>query len=255
VKDDLKIEIPEELFLVREFRVRVESIQDLTPENKGVRFRILEPEEGIVFKAGQYVQLRIPKYKLSKEPEYRAYSISSDSEEHGSLELVITRMVGGILSTYVHDYLKEGEELIISGPFGDFYLRDSDRDILFIATGSGLAPIKSMVHQMGREQIQRKATFFFGDKTPKDLYYYDEFKDFERTIPHFSFVPTLSRTLQGDQWQGEKGRVTDLIEKNIPDNANIDVYICGLPAMVQSCIDLLIKKGIPEDRIFFDKFE
>ena len=108
---------------------------------------------------------------------------------------------------------------------------------------------------MEREQIQRKALLFFGDKTPKDLYYNNELERLERSIPHFSSVPILSRTTQEDQWRGEKGRVTDLIQKYIPENANIDVYICGVPPMVQSCIDLLKKMGIPEDRIFFDKFE
>ena len=255
VKEDLKIEIPEELFLVKEFRVKVEAIQDLTPSIKGIRFRILEPEEGIVFKPGQYVQLQIPKYELTTAPEYRAYSLSSDFEEHDRFELLIAKMPGGAISTYVHDYLKKGEELVINGPYGDFFLRDSDRDILFIATGSGLAPIKSILHQMEREQIQRKATLFFGDRTPKDLYYNHELKEFEHNIPHFTYVPILSRTTQEDQWQGEKGRVTNAIEKYIPEKADIDVYICGLPAMVKSCIDLLKKKGIPENRIFFDKFE
>jgi len=255
VKDNLRIEIPEELFLVREYRVRVESILDLTPEIKSIRLAVLSPEEGIVFKAGQYVQFEVPKYKLTSGPEYRAYSISSDAAEHHSLELVITRVPQGAVTTYVHDFLKEGENLRATGPYGDFYLRNSDRDILFLATGSGMAPIKSMLHQIEHEKIKKKVQFFFGARTLKDLYYQEELSGWEKTLPDFKYVPTLSRSLEGDHWQGEKGRVTHLIEKYIPEGAAVDVYICGSPAMVDSCAEILKRKEIPEERIFFDKFE
>ena len=254
VKDNLKIEIPEELFLVREYRVRVESIQDLTPEIKSIGLSILSPQEGITFKAGQYVQFEVPRYKLTSGPEYRAYSISSDADEHHSLELVITKVAQGAVTTYVHDYLKEGEELRLTGPYGNFYLKNSDRDILFIATGSGMAPIKSMLHQAEHLKIRENIQFFFGARTRKDLYYQEELEAWLKTIPNFSYVPTLSRPTEEDQWQGEKGRVTHLIEKYVPEGVSIDVYICGSPAMVDSCVEILKKKRIPEDRIFFDKF-
>ena len=255
VKDDLKITIPEELFRVKEFRVKVTHIEDLTTDIKGLYLDILGPEAEITFRPGQYVQLQIPRYELTKESEYRAYSIASSYEESNKIELMITRMPGGVVSTYVHDFLKEGAELLMTGPFGDFFLRESENDILLIATGSGLAPIMSILHQIVKEQIQRKTTLFFGDRKRKDLFYYDELKEFERTLPHFTFIPTLSRPTEEDQWQGEKGRVTDLIERYISKNSNLDVYICGSPAMVQSCMDLLNEKGISEDRVFFDKFE
>jgi Na+-transporting NADH:ubiquinone oxidoreductase subunit F len=255
VKDNLKIEIPEELFLVKEYLVRVESLRDLTPEIKSVRLRILWPEEGITFKAGQYVQFEVPKYKLTSGPEYRAYSICSDASEHQSLELVITKVPQGAVTTYVHEFLHEGEELRATGPYGKFYLKDSDRDILFIATGSGMAPIKSMLHQVEHEQMRKEVQFFFGAKTVKDLYYQEELRAWEKKLPSFKYVPTLSRTLEEEQWKGEKGRVTHLIEKYVPEGATIDVYICGSPVMVDSCVEILKKKGSPEDRIFFDKFE
>jgi len=255
VKDNLKIEIPEELFLVKEYRVKVENIRDLTPEIKSIRLTVLSPEEGITFKAGQYVQFEVPKYKLTSGPEYRAYSISSDTAEHHSLELVVTKVPQGAVTTYVHDFLKEGEDLRVTGPYGKFYLRDSDRNILFIATGSGMAPIKSMLHQVDHQQLRKNVQFFFGAKTLKDLYYQEELEAWEKTLPDFNYVPTLSRQLEQEPWQGERGRVTNLIEKYIPEGAGIDVYICGSPAMVDSCVEILKKKKIPEDRIFFDKFE
>jgi Na+-transporting NADH:ubiquinone oxidoreductase subunit F len=255
VKDNLKIEIPEELFLVKEYLVRVESIRELTPEIKRVHLRILSPEEGIAFKAGQYVQFEVPKYKRTSGPEYRAYSICSDAAEHHSLELVITKVPQGAVTTYVHEFMREGEDLKATGPYGKFYLKDSDRDILFIATGSGMAPIKSMLHQIEHEQSRKKVQFFFGAKTVKDLYYQEELLAWEKSLPSFKYVPTLSRVPEREQWQGEKGRVTNLIDKYISEGASIDVYICGSPAMVDSCVEILKKKKIPEDRIFFDKFE
>ena len=255
VKNDLKIQIPEELFLVKEYRVRVEGMEDLTPTIRGLHLKIIEPAEGITFKAGQYVQLEVPKYKRTSGPEYRAYSISSDADNHDRLELVITRVPEGAVTTYVHEYLKEGEELRATGPYGEFYLRDSDRDILLIATGSGMAPIKSILHQLANHGIQRKATFFFGARTKSDLYYVEQLEAWEKTIPRFKFIPALSRPLEEDRWEGEKGRVTDLIRKYLPDRPKVDVYICGAPPMVESCVALLSEKGVPADRIFYDKFE
>lgn len=255
VKEDLKVEIPAELFLVKVFRARVERIRRLTPDIKEVRLTILEPAEGISFKAGQYIQLEIPAYALSQGPEFRAYSIASPADVHNSVELIITRVEAGIVSTYVHELLKEGDELTLRGPFGEFYLRDSDREIVMIATGSGMAPCRAMLAQLRESKNRRKATLFFGDRRPFDLLYHEELLELERAMDNFTYVPTLSRTTVEDQWQGNTGRVTDLIQKNIPDNAPIDVYICGAPAMVQSSFDLLISKGIQAEHIWFDKFD
>lgn len=255
VKEDLRIEIPEELFFVKQFDVEVMEIEDLTSEIKGLRLKILSPEEGIDFKPGQYVHLEVPRYKATKGSEYRAYSISSSIEDHYELSLVITRAPGGAVSTYVHDYLKEGDKLVVNGPFGDFYLKASDRDILMIATGSGLAPIRSILYQIRAEGVERKATLFFGARNRKDLFFYDELRDFEKSLPNFTFIPTLSRASEEDHWEGEMGRVTDLIKDKITENAPFDVYICGSPVMVESCADLIKGKGIQEDRIFYDKFE
>ncbi|MFC1839655.1 NADH:ubiquinone reductase (Na(+)-transporting) subunit F [Thermodesulfobacteriota bacterium] len=255
IKEDLLIEIPEELFLIKQFRAKVSNIVELTPEIKGLEMNILEPEEGIKFKPGQYVQLEVPKYDKIKDTEFRAYSISSDSSYHDKLELVITKVPEGAVTTYVHEYLKKDDDLTLYGPYGDFYLKESDRDILMIATGSGLAPMISILHQIERENIQRDTTLFFGAKTRDDLYFNEKLGGFEKNIHNFKFYPVLSRAEDDKAWEGEKGRVTGLIEKFIPDNAEIDVYLCGAPPMIESCMELLIKKGIPEKHMYFDKFE
>jgi Na+-transporting NADH:ubiquinone oxidoreductase subunit F len=255
VRNDLSIELPEELFLIREFKVRVDRLEDLTPYIKSVDLEIFEPEERIAYKPGQYIQLEIPKYKLSSGSEFRAFSMASIPGENQKIELYVGLVERGIVSTYVHDFLKEGDELVIRGPFGDFYYRDSDRDILMIATGTGLAPIMSILRHMHRDKIQQKATLFFGTRTEEDLYCTDELKNLEKKLPAFAYVPTLSRVSDNSSWEGERGRVTDLIEKHIPEGTDLDVYICGNAEMVESCLEKLKKKGIPEEHIYFDKFD
>jgi len=255
VKDDIIIEIPEELFLVKQYMAKVIDIRELTYEIKGLKMDILSPEEGLSFKPGQYVQLEVPKYNKISNPEFRAYSISSDSKNHNKLELVITKIPEGAVTTYVHEYLKKDDEITLYGPYGDFYLRESDRGILMIATGSGLAPIKSILHQIEGENIQRETVLLFGARTRDDLYYYDELKGLDAKLNNFKFYSTLSRAQDDDAWEGEKGRVTNLIEKFIPYKAAFDVYLCGAPSMIESCMELLIQNGIPEENMYFDKFE
>ncbi len=254
VKADVQLEIDEELFNIQEFTVAVDKVEPLTPDIKYIGFKILSPEDGITFKAGQYMQLEAPPYKLSKESEFRAYSIATSPFEKNTIGFMITRVKEGVVSNYVHDYLDIGDTATLRGPFGEFCLRESDREMLMIATGSGLAPIYSMIQKIYREGAKRKITLFFGDRKPFDLIYHEELKEFEQSIGDFTYIPTLSRTTDKDNWSGEKGRVTDLIKKYIPDNPEIDVYICGAPAMVSSCEELLLQKGVPVERICYDKF-
>ncbi len=257
VRNDVAIEIPEDLFLIKEFKVNVEHIEDLTTYIKELTLAIAEQEEYISYKPGQYIQLEIPKYKLSSTAEFRAFSMASipEQKENKKVELHVGLVENGIVSTYIHDYLKEGDELVMRGPFGDFYYRESDRDILMIATGTGLAPIMSILRYMRKEKIRRKTTLFFGTRTEEYLYCIEELKNLEKELHNFTYVPTLSREPENSSWKGERGRVTSLIEKRIPEEADLDVYICGNAAMVESCLELLKEKGIIADQIYFDKFD
>ncbi len=254
VRNDLAIEIPEELFLIQEFKIQVNNVKDLTSQVKCLSLEILSPEEGISFQPGQYIQLEVPKYKRSNVPQYRAFSIASNPQDHTKIELFVGRVTKGIVSTYIHDYLQAGQEVVIRGPFGDFYFHDSDRDILLIATGTGLAPILSILRHIRYENISRKTTLFFGTRKQEDLYCIDELRDMEKQLKAFTFVPTLSREPEDSSWEGKRGRVTDLINRNIAEKSDIDVYICGNADMVESSLDLLKEKGVPEGQIYFDKF-
>ena len=253
LRNDVDIEIPPELFLIREYKVRVAAIQELTPDTREFRFELMEPDT-ISFKAGQYIQVNIPEYEGCDEPVYRAYSIASPQSKPGEVTLVITKVPQGIATTFLHDLLKEENEITLNGPYGDFHLRESDRDIFMVATGSGLAPIVSLLHEVADKGIQRKTTVIFGDRSRKDLFYLEELEAFKQRIPSLEVITTLSRPAEEDRWEGRKGRVTDILKEKLTDGGHAEIYICGNPAMVESVEKLALESGVPGDRIFYDKF-
>ena len=157
VRNDLKIEIPEELFLVKEFDAVVEKITDLTHDIKAFRFALREPAE-ITFTPGQYVQLLTPKYDQNSEEVYRAYSVSSDAAETGHVELVIRLVPGGICTTYCFEHLEVGDAVKFNGPYGEFGLSDTDAGIIFIAGGSGMAPIECQKRHGTRTSTKAAST-------------------------------------------------------------------------------------------------
>ncbi len=253
VKQDIKIEIPEELFNVKEFEATVEDIVDLTSVIKLIRIKLPEGEE-INFKPGQYVQLKAPLYEGNDEEVYRAYSIASSPKEKNYIELVIGYVPEGIATTYVHHHLKVGDSVHINGPYGDFYYQDNDREMLLVAVGTGVAPILSILKHLKENNINRKATFYFGAKTPDDLFMLDSFKELEETLYDFKFVPCLSRATEEHNWDGFKGRVNNALDEFIESGDNKEAYLCGNEPMINSVTDSLTKKGIPEELIYYDKF-
>lgn len=254
VRQDMSIEIPPELFLIKEFRASVEGLRDLTHEIKELRLQLLEPDT-ITFKAGQYIQFQVPEYEECPESVYRAYSIASSAHEPDRIALVVTKVPSGLATTYIHEVLKQGDEVTFNGAYGEFYLRESDREIFLVATGSGLAPIMSILYHMAAEKIQRRATLVFGARHRKDLFYVEEIEALKQQVSHLEVIFTLSKPDEEEDWDGERGRVTNVLEKVIKDGENKEAYLCGNPAMVESCEALLEKKGIPHELIFFDKFE
>ncbi len=251
VKNDFEIEIPEELFKIKQFETTVSSLKNLTHDIKEIRLQL---PENISFKAGQFIQFQVPEYELTDESVYRAYSVSSSPSEKDKLELEIRYVPNGICTTYVHKHLKEGDKVTINGPYGDFYLRDSQREIICIAGGSGMAPIKSILLDMMENGIDRKATYFFGARTEKDLFLVDKMKEIEKKLPNFKFVPVLSQPEEGSNWEGAKGLVTQEVEKYFSKLDNHEAYLCGSPGMIDACVKVLTGLGMPEDLIFYDKF-
>lgn len=253
VRNDLVIEIPEELFNIKEYQGRVERITDMTHDIKELRIRLEEPST-IEFHAGQYIQLESPPYPGQNESVYRAYSMSSRPDENDAIETIIRLVPGGICTTWVFNHLKEGDEVKFNGPYGEFRLSDTDREMAWIAGGSGMAPFWSMVRHMKENNIARKCTYFFGAVQKRDLFLVDELSQLADELDWFSFVPALSKPAEDDDWRGETGLITEVVARHIPDGSNMEAYLCGSPGMIDAAIKVLQEKNITDDRIFYDKF-
>ena len=253
VKTDMKIQIPEELFNVRAFESRVSSIRDLTHDIKEVTLDLIEPKE-ITYKAGQFVQFEVPPYDLTPEPVYRAYSMASNPSRKDQIQLEIRLVPEGICTTYVHKYLKEGDKVVFNGPYGEFFMRDTQREMICIAGGSGMAPIKSILEDMAHKGNNRKVRYFFGARGRRDLFLLDEMKALEDRMENFTFIPVLSEPQEGDNWTGKTGFVTTIVDEYLTSGDNVEAYLCGSPGMIDACLKVLTNKGVPEELIFFDKF-
>ncbi len=253
VRGDMRLALPEEILSLQQYATRVAELRDLNYDTRFVRLELVEPPE-IEFVPGQYIQLETPAYGKTPEPVYRAYSVASPRSQKGAVELIIRLAPGGICTTYVFELMEEGDEATINGPYGDFYLRESDREMVFIAGGSGIAPIRSILFQMAREQIARKATLFYGANEMRDFYLQDELRGFEQSIPDFTYVPSLARPQPDDRWEGETGLVTEAMYRHVQDASDKEFYLCGSPAMIDAALEMLQPKGLVEEHVFYDKF-
>lgn len=253
VKSAISINIPESIFMIRRFESTIAEIIDYTYDIKGIIFK-LDPGDKIDFQAGQYVQLLTQPYGKVKQSVSRAYSIASKPEDTGQIELIIRLVPEGICSTWVHTQLKVGDRVSFTGPYGDFILQDTAADILFIAGGSGKAPIKSMLEHLKVVGTQRKMTYFFGARTTKDLYLTEEMQAFEQVFPDFHYVPVLSHAAPEENWSGKTGYIMPYFKEAIRDPKNTEAYLCGSPGMINAVTKSLIEHGIAKDKIYFDSF-
>jgi len=253
VRNDMRIVIPDELLAVREYTGLVERIRDLTHDIKELRIRLIEPAD-MEFVPGQYVQLQAPPYGSNPEGVYRAYSISSPPHDKGYIELIIRLVPGGICTTWVFTVLKEGDKVSLSGPYGRFQMSGTDVEMFWIAGGSGMAPFWSMIRRMKHDGVGRKCTFFFGAVKKKDVFFLDELRGLEKQMPNFRFMPALSAPEPADDWDGEKGLITEVVGRCVGDGGGKEGYLCGSPGMIDAAIKVLNDKGISADRIFYDKF-
>lgn len=254
VKEDMNIEIPEELFNVKLYKGIIEIAKDITPTIKFLRIKITDGQQ-LDFKAGQYVQLLAPPYGDSTEEVFRAYSVASSTVEKDFIDLIIGYVEGGILTTYVHKHLSVGDKVTFNGPYGDFYLQESEADVILVAVGTGMAPIRSILYEMLHRNIDRNTTFFFGARTKDDLFMLDEMEMFEKELPRFKFIPCLSRPREEDNWTGYVGRVNDAIAKHLEGKSGTEAYLCGSAPMIDSTVHALINTGILEEDIYYDKFD
>ncbi len=253
VRQDMRIEIPEEFLTVREFKGRCTAREDLTHDIKRVRIELVEPAE-IEFTPGQYIQLMAPAYGDNPEPVYRAYSLASPPSRTDELELLIRLVPEGICTTWVFEHLAEGDEVTFNGPYGEFRLSETDRPMIWIAGGSGMAPFWSIIRHMDEEGIARPTTYFFGALSQKDLFLTDELEALAEKHDWFTFVPALSKPEEDADWQGETGLITEVVDRRVEAGKENEGYLCGSPGMIDASIKVLKDKGIADDRIFYDKF-
>ena len=253
VKRDLNLWIPEELLSVKQYQTQVVGLSELTHDIKEVKLKLIDPP-AIAFDAGQFIQIEVPPYALTDEPVYRAYSVSSDPAETGQIELEIRYVPNGICTTYVHQHLKVGDKVTINGPYGSFRLHPGEREIICIAGGSGMAPIKALLLEMERTRNPRPCRYFFGARSRRDLFLTERMRQFEKSLPNFRFIPALSEPAPDDRWEGETGLITEVVGRHVTNACEAEAYLCGSPLMIDACIRVLRDKGMPESQIFFDKF-
>ena len=234
--------------IVQQFEAEVERIIPLTHDIRGIQLRLVTPDR-IEFKAGQYVDLLVP-----GTSETRSYSMANPPSQHGIVEIMVKLMPGGLFSTYVEQQLKPGERLSLQGPYGNFHLRGTRSETIFIAGGSGMAPILSLLRDMADRQDSRSVTYFYGARARRDLFQLDELRGFEQRLPHFRFVPALSEPQADDAWDGETGLITEVVKRLVANGKNHEAYMCGPTAMIDAAITTLQRLGVEEHAIFYDKF-
>ncbi|MCC2640847.1 MAG: putative reductase [Nitrospira sp.] len=225
---------------MQQYTAEVSRIQDLTHDVRAIELRLLSPDS-MTFKAGQFVSFEVPKEGLPL-PATRPYSIASPPNQRGSLLLLLNLVSGGPGSGYLFG-LREGSRTEFKGPAGAFYLRDDGlKDLLFVATGTGIAPFRSMILTQLERATSQSVSLFWGLRSQRDLYLQDELRELAQAYPKFSWVTTLSRPEAG--WEGATGRVTALIEQRISSVKNLAVYLCGGSGMIKDVTARLNAKGL-----------
>ena len=238
---------------IRKVPCRVNTIHKPSEDVAILRLQ-LPAAERFQFLAGQYLEF------LLKDGQRRAYSIANAPEQEGPLELHIRHLPGGLFTDFVFaavtPALKEKDILRFEGPLGSFFLReDSQKPIIFVAAGTGFAPIKSIVEQMQAKKIDRPVELYWGGRRPNDLYLNDLCRTWEQTIPNFKYIPVISDGTPEDAWRGRTGFVHQAVIDDHPSLKDFQVYACGAPVMVNAARnDFPAKCHLPEEEFFADSF-
>jgi len=210
---------------------------------------MIEPAE-IKFFPGQYMDLTIPETET-----VRSFSMANTtSRDGGLLEFVIKVYPDGQFSHFLDKKVQIGDRLDLSGPFGVFTLREGDNDLVLVGGGAGMAPILSLLRSMAERGLDRKATYFYGARTKKDLCFEAELHELEEKLADFHYIPALSEPGADEEWDGETGLITDVVKRHASDLRGAHAYVCGPPPMVEAAVPLLAALGVEEKRIYFDKF-
>ncbi len=292
VKQDMKIEIPKEVFGVKKWECSVRSNHNVGTFIKELVLE-LPPGEHVDFRAGGYIQTECPPHvRYFKDfdiderfrddwdrcmlwqyvsrvdaPLQRAYSMANYPEERGIIMLNVRiatpplRSEGvppGQMSSYLFG-LKPGDKLTISGPFGDFFARDTDNEMIFVGGGAGMAPMRSHIFdQLRRLKSRRKMSFWYGARSKREMFYVEDFDMLAAQHDNFEWHVALSDTLPEDSWCGHTGFIHDvLFEAYLKNHAapeDCEFYLCGPPMMTAALIQMLLELGVERENIMLDDF-
>ena len=238
---------------IRKVPCRVNVIE--RPSNDVAILKLQLPAaERFQFLAGQYLEF------LLKDGQRRAYSIANAPDQEGPLELHIRHLPGGVFTDFVFGAtspaLKEKDILRFEGPLGSFFLReDSKKPIIFVAAGTGFAPIKSIIEQMQSKKMQRSIELYWGGRRPNDLYLDDLCKAWQKDLPGFKYIPVISDALAEDNWSGRTGFVHQAVMADHPDMKGFQVYACGAPIVIESARrDFVALCQLPAEEFYADAF-
>jgi CDP-4-dehydro-6-deoxyglucose reductase len=238
---------------IRKLPARVTQIRQAAPDVAILTLQ-LPSSETFRYYAGQYVEL------ILKEGKRRAYSMANPPDQTASIELHVRHMPGGLFTDHVFGAgataMKEREILRFEGPFGSFFLQeDSAKPIVFLASGTGFAPIKAIIESMIEKNVQRPAVLYWGGRRPQDLYLHELAQSWASVLPGFRYIPVVSDALAQDAWQGRTGFVHQAVMTDFPDLTDYEVYACGAPIVVESARrDFQQVCGLPDDAFFADAF-
>jgi Na+-transporting NADH:ubiquinone oxidoreductase subunit F len=294
VKEDLKIRLPEEIFNVKKYNAVVVSNENVATFIKDLVLK-LDPGAKLEFKAGAFIQIDIPEYELSfsefrcrvaerfrpewdafnlwglhsltEEPLFRAYSLANPPSEKNILRFnvriatpppIISEASPGVGSSYIFN-LKPGDRVTLSGPYGEFFVKETDREMCFIGGGAGMAPLRShILHQLNTLKTKRKISFWYGARSKMELFFEEEFKELEKEYENFEFHVALSHPKPEDDWKGMTGLIHQCLQDNClskhDDPTEIEYYLCGPPMMVDAIEDALDSLGVEPEMIAYDKF-
>jgi Na+-transporting NADH:ubiquinone oxidoreductase subunit F len=292
VKQNMEIEVPEEVFGVKRWTCKVRSNDNVATFIKELVIELPEGEN-VDFRAGGYIQIECPPHELSyktfdideeyqgdwdrfkvwdnksivKEDTVRAYSMANYPEEKGIIMLNVriaspppgsSDIPAGIMSSYIFD-LKAGDEVVISGPFGEFFAKETDAEMVFVGGGAGMAPMRSHIFdQLGRLASKRKISFWYGARSLREAFYVEEFDKLAAEHDNFEWHLGLSDPLPEDNWTGYTGFIHNILYENyLKDHAapeDAEYYMCGPPMMNVAVIDMLDNMGVEEDNIALDDF-
>jgi Na+-transporting NADH:ubiquinone oxidoreductase subunit F len=292
VKQDMVVEVPEEVFGVKKWETTVESNPNMATFIKELTLRLPEGES-VDFRAGGYVQLECPPFEINfsdfdieeqyrgdwehfkffdfkcinKEETIRAYSMANYPEEQGVVKFNIriatpppgtTGINPGIMSSYTFN-LKPGDKVTVYGPFGEFFAKDTDAEMVFVGGGAGMAPMRSHIFdQLKRLKSDRKISFWYGARSLKELFYKEDYDSLAAEFPNFEWHVAMSDPQPDDNWEGLTGFIHNvLLEQYLKDHPapeDCEYYMCGPPIMNQSVMNMLEAMGVEPENIMLDDF-